>query len=999
MFFNLRRQLAFIACLAAMTSLSCSLPVNESPPQPSEINAKLDGSQCLEEAMPVLDSFIKGNGSPNEIIGFWDCLGSAVTSFERFTRGRFEDRFTSRELANFVERNFLSGGKVISPSLLNEIFKVKQLFVGGERNSISRVEMRNLTRVFAELKKVSLDINPYMKVYNLSWKVSELQGLDQDMQFFEAANIQVQQSAKDISEIISRNGQAYELSSVVTLFTELSKFDTEAWDWIQDLEDAMPLVFQLKKALAGGKENEIEPQEWRRFALLGSRGYIQYLRYFYFLGNDQETTTTKELIYVTRSIDDLFSFLGDMVEGKSEKNLKRSELLGILQALAKFVPRLNMTDSLLVELMKVKSVFFGGRIDYFEKADFEKAREKLDAYRILAEQFISYSKIYTMTWKSDGLTEAQKLSRFREAEVSLLQFSEELSKNLESSYDLQDLLVLARELDAFFAEPDRSKQNLEQRANKYVPLIINVKNLIFSDQDSIVGGPRAPASNNRKAWRDFLGFSAEGFSKYLYYQYFLKDLKITTGAGLTHFQNLLNESIGFLDKILDRKTQNKNTILFSESTDFFNSLKKAELFPKEMTVANFDRVFKVVIQKILLTPERRLSGVKVNGITKETLSVVKNEFSIWSGVQSFFDWLYAGVPADLGRPRTQILSALGTSQAVGLAEMRMFYGSGLDVSFEKSGRLYMAKPGAYYLEKTSHFMNLVRAAVRIVIRGYAGSIQRVQRYEGLTEAELNTLFNDLKPLIYELRLLSPNDSKFASSRFRDGNLFNSNSDGNELLSFNEATHLVMMITSGLEIDSRFFNDIDQACRVDKSNQYRDEWTVDFRCLTPIYKAKAFEYLNSMPIMTHYLKHMSKEQFDDFYLNIMKSAGYVPESGNLIKLRDLSQFPHVVQYVEGIFQKFDANNDGVLDTPEAMKAFPTFRDILFQASGGKLKKEQELKGLFTWLLKKAKPPTGVVESLDFIAIWVPKGEKGWKVAADRQQLAKILGVIAEQTAQP
>ncbi len=75
----------------------------------------------------------------------------------------------------------------------------------------------------------------------------------------------------------------------------------------------------------------------------------------------------------------------------------------------------------------------------------------------------------------------------------------------------------------------------------------------------------------------------------------------------------------------------------------------------------------------------------------------------------------------------------------------------------------------------------------------------------------------------------------------------------------------------------------------------------------------------------------------------------------------------------------------------MLAFPTYRKILKDASG--LKDEQQLKGLFTWLLKNGKAPEGA-EKLQFL-FWVAKGENGWKVNASREMLAKILGFIADQ----
>lgn len=991
------KKLGVIFGLSLMLG-ACNLPLNENPPAPSDINAKLDGSACLEEAMPALESFIQGTGSPNQIIGFWDCLSTAVSSFEKSTRGRYEDRFTALELVNFVERYFMSNGEKISPALQLEIFKMKQLFMGGNDQSITRDEMRIAIQVFEQLKIISVRMNPYMKVYSMNWKTADVQSLDSDMKYFEDANLEIQQASKDVADIIAKNGRAYKLESFVLLLTELSKFSDSPWSWLAKFDDAMPLVYQLKKALAGGKEAEVEPTEWRRFFLLSSRGYIQYLRYFYFISEASgKKTLSQNIVYITRSVDDLFSYLGDMVEGKQEKTLTRSELLNILQALTKFVPDLKVTDSFLIELMKIKRIFFGGRIDYFEKADFDRARIKLETFRLMAEEFLTYAKVYGMEWiPAEGLTADEKLAYFRKAETGLVNFATTVGENLENSYDLNDLNKLAKELDTFFGPPEKPETpTLEARAKKLVPLLITGKNVILDDSDSLVGTNNRDAS--RALWKDFLSFSAQGFARYLYYNYFVAGQKISTGSGIKNMQTLLNETSDYLEKMLSRKAG--QTITFAEFGKVWKSLQSAEFLPEKMTASALDKVTKALFQRMLLSPERRLSGVKPNGLTKESLSVLKTEFAIWGGSQEFLDWLYSNVPAGQGRPKSQILAAIGANPtSEGLKEMNLIYGSGLEVSFDLMGRMVIGKPAAYYLRETADNLNLVRAAARLVMRGYASDMTRIKNYGGVSEAELKILFADLKELLVQLEMIGPNNKNFAESRFRDGNLFTSVSNGDDFMDFKESVQLVMMITSGLKLDSVLYKELDADCRINESSKDKDEWTVDYNCMANVYKPKLPTLFASMPDLVWYMKRMSKTQYDTFFANMVKAAGYSSQlTGSLVKMKDLSQFPHVTQYVEMIFQKFDTDRNGFLDTGEAMKAFPTFRNILLTASNGKLKKEKDLKGLFTWLLKYGKPPGGLMKNLKFILIWVPKGEKGWDVWADREKLATILGVIAEETA--
>jgi hypothetical protein len=924
-------------------------------------------------------------------------FGDGCSSFEKSTRGRYEDRFTARELANFVEQNFMGKNEKISTELITEIFKLKQLFVGGASDSISRVEMKMAINVIGQFKTISLRLIPYMKVYSLNWETSDShQSFEDDIRYFENANLEIQQAGKDIADIIEKNGLAYHLDSFVVLLKELSKFDNDPWLWIKDVEEAMPLVHKLKKSLAGGSEADVEPLEWRRFFLLSSRGYIQFLRYNYFINNPKNAGTAQELIYVTRSVDDLFSYLGDMVDGKPEKTLTRAELLDILQALTRFIPKLKVTDPLLIELMKVKTLLFGGRIDVFEKADFDRAREKLETFRKLAEQFIKYAKVYTLAWNNPIMTSEEKMQYFRDAEASLQQFAEKVGENLEGRYDLKDLMALARELDHFYGDENLEKRSLEERAKKLVPVLIVVKNIIFTDNDSLVG-TGVTNQITRAQWRDFLGFSAQGYSKFLYFNYFVKGQSISSGEGLAQAEAFVAEATAYLEKILARKKSSDNQITFVELGNLLAVFESAEILPNNMTAASLNSVVKAVFQRMLITPERRLGGAQINGLSQEALVNLRGEFAIWAGGQRFNDWLYKGIPAEQGRPGSEVNAALAGGTSEGLKELKMIYGSGLDVAFDSLGRMRISKPGAYYLRSTADYINLIRQGARMVLRGYGGDLTRIKNYEGITLPELKLLYADIRGLLAEMNLISPTNKTFADARFRDGNLFTSNSNGDSYLSFKEVTHLAMMITSGLKIDSFFYKEIEHQCPINHESRYKDDWTIEFKCLTPFYKARLLENFSSMPEMARYIKAMDKDAFDDFYLNMMKAAGYAPESGPLVKLGDLSQFPHVTQYVEIIFQQYDVDRDGYLNTQEAMKAFPTFRNILLEASKGKLKSDKKLKGLFTWLLKYAKAPEGTTQGIKFLLWWVPKGEKGWVVSADRGRLAKILGFIADSTA--
>ncbi|MNL09129.1 hypothetical protein D3C87_1298780 [compost metagenome] len=60
-------------------------------------------------------------------------------------------------------------------------------------------------------------------------------------------------------------------------------------------------------------------------------------------------------------------------------------------------------------------------------------------------------------------------------------------------------------------------------------------------------------------------------------------------------------------------------------------------------------------------------------------------------------------------------------------------------------------------------------------------------------------------------------------------------------------------------------------------------------------------------------------------------------------------------------------------------------------------EKDLWDLFTFILKYGKPPESLGEKVRFQFFWKDKPEK-WDIWADRTQLAKILGYIADKVAE-
>ncbi|MFN7824072.1 MAG: hypothetical protein ACK5P6_01790 [Pseudobdellovibrionaceae bacterium] len=943
----------------------------------------------MAEVIPAMKGFMDGSASAKQVGEIWTCFGSAIELFGESTRGRFEDRYTPRELANFFERYYLKQGTSISPELLRQIFLLKQVFVGGSSEAITRKELEKLAAFAVQMRSLSLRLLPYMKLYSLNWKASGFKELNEDIRYFEAANLEIQNAARELGDTFARNRQSYQLENFIILLEEVAKLDSSSWDWLDDLRKAMPLVYKLKKTLAGGTENSIDASEWKRFAVLGVRGYIQYLRYHYFLDQNEQVGAGPELIYFARSIDDLFSYLGDMVGDKPGAILTRAEILEILEALALFVPDLKPNDRFLVEAMKIKQVLFGGSLDNFRKEDFEKARSKVETFRNLTERFLSYADVYGQSWDPEEFSASDALEFFKLADQNLSEFGRRLGSIMETPYDLQDAARFAKELEAFYPPIRQGDKSFQQLAQQFLPVIISTKNIVLSDQGSVIG-------RTRGEWSDVLKLSAEGYGRYLFFKYFLTGSSITEGAGLNALGLMVSDTTTWLESLIDRKTARpEKVITFAELEALVTAAAKAELLPKAIRTESLNQGLKVLFQKMLVRPERRIQGPLPLGFGGEALRVLRTEFSIWYDMQRFIEVLYQGVPEEARRPIADVQRDFDRAAAtIGVTEMRASLATPVPFVFDDRDQLRISTRPIDFDRHSLRQINLARALSRLVIRSFASDLARVSTYQGITNPEANQLFLAVKPLVVDFGLIEKDDVTFADSRFREGNLFTPRANGDGYLDFREGIDLVLLILSGLKTDSYVYKNLEKTCAIEATNlEDKDDKSKSVRvnCLLPFYIREVRNSFTHLPQFLEFVRGLSPDRSQLMFLNLLKAAGGVEDKQGRMKVSSIALFPHVSQYIESVMQRFDTNKDGVLVTSEAMSAYPTFANILRQVGGSK--SETLNRAGFAWILRYGTPPEGA-DLVKFIVWWVPRGEKRWDVRADRERLVQILGFIAD-----
>lgn len=983
--------------LAALVLSSCIGKIGEAPPPQTQ--QKISGTQCLSKTQPVVTAFFKGEAAAGEVQDSWDCVATAIDSFKRYVRGRSEDRYMTQELATFLEVNFLElkEGEHVSLELQTEFMRFKKLFVGGSSEYITRQELDKAKEVIGDLRTVSLRMNPYMKVIAMHWTAAtNSSNLKSNMKHFEEANIELQNAARVIASVVEKNGGEYQLSDFVSFMNELAKFFDQRWDVARQIQKYMPVVKKVKRAIAGGDENTISPKEWRRFALLGARGYIQYLRYYYFIESVPETGTGYRLAYLSRTVEDIFSVFYDLVGEKPEGVVSRDEVNDLLMTLSRVWPDFRVSSNLVLEMMKIKQVLVGGSVDSWTAQDFDNARLKVDRVKTLIERFLPYWSIYGLDWDPEMMDAEQAQQFFQEAQFNLESTGREVGALLESSYNLEDLERLAQEIDALY--PKEKGSAIAPAVRKFLPLFIDAKNVVFGGQDS---------SMSRNQWSPFLAFAARFYSDYLYYHYFMADADGSTPEAVGHKSVFVNQTLNIVRDLLITKEDPR--ITRDEVVKLAKHTLRMDILPETFKQEALEDLIDVILNNVLVRPENRLAGKKPNALTLDSIEVMREEIQLWVNGELFIANISRNLKEDKGYSPEEVLKLLekfrkeqtsNESMKTVLAELERSVKSPFPMTVDSQGRLVIttAFEKLSYDSKSLRQLNLNRAISRLLIRSFVNDEKRIRTYDGMNVQELNDGFVKIKPIFVELGLLEASNMTFASSRFREANIFMPHSDGNNLGSYEEIADMVGMIFSGLRLNSLLREPLIKDCIGPVTGKVPNTTLVSVDCARQSYRKSMPKVMASVPEYQKYMSKVSETEWSRYMTNVFKAAGYVPNKKGEAKIGEISLAPHVIQYIEMLYARHDKNKDGYISASDAVRAFPAFKGIMKELAKEAIEngdlEEKHLPDLFTYILRYGKPPETLREKLRFAFFWRGKPSK-WDTWASRSMVAQILGYIADQ----
>jgi hypothetical protein len=557
----------------------------------------------------------------------------------------------------------------------------------------------------------------------------------------------------------------------------------------------------------------------------------------------------------------------------------------------------------------------------------------------------------------------------------------------ETSYDLQDLTQLLEQFDLVVGS---GAEGWAHALKKYVPIVIAYKKIVINDTTNLMA---------KEKWPSFLNFSTRVYSQLLYYNYFIKVRTVLSGSGLNSFDYLAEHSMALVTELANQRTVAEPSVSNEELTELLLSLKTAELIPAKISTDTIKKLVQVISGKIFADPIERLNGKIFKGITSAHTKTMLVEYHIWSDIQHAYEKTFFGSGNVELSPAELLVLLKKMDQTVAVKEAEQLYDSVLPLVTDDKMRILLPLNFKRYDYRSVSNLNLYRALARKVLQSYTGDIGRIFEYKGITEAEMQSFFADFKPLLENLGMIMPGNTNFATNRFLEANLFLPSSDGSDYLNLREGTQLLTMVFSGLEVNKQAEDQMGVQCLVPNANELTppekiesspsDKMNID--CVVRFYWDHYQEVFSNLPEMTRFLKTLTPIQFHDFMFRMIKATGWKETPARIAFRADTSLLPHIMQYLEAVVLRYDADKNGILDDNEAEVALPVYAGLIRKFSGTAAYVAN--KAAFLYMLKNGKVPCGLGDVMPIF--WkVVQGQK-IGITADRMILSSVFGSIAEK----
>lgn len=647
----------------------------------------------------------------------------------------------------------------------------------------------------------------------------------------------------------------------------------------------------------------------------------------------------------------------------------------------------KISSSFGVELMAVKSLVLGGSDERISRADLHELSSVVSFIEEHAIAHLPYIKIYRRSGieHTEEVPKKDLLNAREQVRTSLRSAVGILTKN-KQPYSLSSMGRLLSEIRLFLKwdETHPNALNLTQ----IMDIVRALKEIVSGDESDTI---------KSSDWSGISDAVSVAYGLLLNHDVSMRGQILTVNPALETFVESIQDGFSLLERII--QIQPESVIRFKQMDKLLTAFSRAKLLPEGIREVSISSIYKHLISHAFQNPLKPKSQ-KIQGLGLSELNEINAEFNLWASAQKYLSdkasnayGLVFKTEDEVHARAIDLMNTFNFSKSI-LSGVRIAEEPNHEISlivqhlnpFFKNGdeRAYLTYPDELEKHGVQHNlfnltrMNLMRALVRVMIRSFAEK-DRVLTMAGITETEMEKVYQVIKPLGEDLKFMEPNRYNGVGSAgkgkkyFTEGNVFTQSGNGisalendkEDLLSFYETVELLSMMWSGGQIRDELYSSIAKKC----DDEGYDSSPLDIfkirkinrLCFLQHFSDNHFEEFANLPNMKSSILNLNKQKKSKFVRDLQAIAKISCEDPRYIEKSELATISTVLHYVESLFTIYDVNKNGILNSLEVMQAFSRFSGYLSRqvyAAHGSVYSVSMLKAIYVLMIKEQRLPDGI-----------------------------------------
>lgn len=722
----------------------------------------------------------------------------------------------------------------------------------------------------------------------------------------------------------------------------------------------------------------------------------------YFKAEAHEEEVDAAFVCLSSSLE-LFSTYG---RGSAQRDsFSPSELRAFLQLY--FLGNLKLNDKFLAEAMLLKQSILGGEKDRITKKEIARFVEVLDVVRREAQRVRPFIGLLSQRVRQDDPSLAggaldQALSDFAftmEALGKLLGQSKQV-------YRLENFRALVNEFQGLYA--NRSDWQGPDWLAKQMPLIAASKAALIRPN----GASIAPDE-----WSLVFSYIGRIYGLYLRFHYAIDGHELMRGEGLAQLEIGASEIFDMLATAIAAKPN--QVVGYDMINDVLDAIGSTEMVRLPIEIKTAKGLLEPIFEKILnpvimgtaagaaapvLDPRdpKSVRGYRPRqgGLTAVNLERLHNAILGWIEMQQLWEQLenqvnggMHGAPIPAKHVR-ELWAKLPSHHKEQWSDIKSLFDRSIPPATRKNGSLIFSTLKDITIDRDSFTdLNWKQTLVRTLGYGYLADPVGL-RMAGVTIDQFQDVFNDAWNFALDLELLDTSDVDVWKTGFTISNIFLFSSNGDDRLSYHEATDLFVSTFASSKIAARIRKDVDANCTglaPDPSGLPM----INASCWRVQFKKGYKGYFTDLPGWNTQVRSFDGGAWVGFLDHTESAIRKVENPNGPLTSTEMDRAVSIHHYIEAVFTRWDTSRNGRLSFAEAEKAFYLFEPILKKASG--FSKDRDVRGLFAYLLAFGEPPDKHKFGNIMYWLWWRDNREAWieRVDADRARVMQIMSNLASE----